>query len=88
MNFSGKEGHTDIQPSTRPGIEPGNLHLSTAYLPLKQGRGLNLGTTVGGRDLTSVSSDKFVQQDDTPQGTQQHNTQIQDPVFQGRVSDS
>ena len=37
---------TNIRPSTRPGIEPGNyLHLSTAYSPLKQCRGLNLGTT-------------------------------------------
>ena len=27
MNFSGKEGHPNIQPSTRPGIEPGTLGL-------------------------------------------------------------
>ena len=27
MNFSGKEGHPNIQPSTRPGIEPGTSGL-------------------------------------------------------------
>ena len=27
MNFSGKEGHPNIQPSTRPGIEPGTTGL-------------------------------------------------------------
>ena len=27
VNFSGKEGHTDIQPLTMPGIEPGTIGL-------------------------------------------------------------
>ena len=27
MNFSGKEGHPNVQPSTRPGIEPGTSGL-------------------------------------------------------------
>ena len=27
VNFSGKEGHPNIQPSTRPGIEPGTSGL-------------------------------------------------------------
>ena len=33
VNFSEKEGHTDIQPSTRPGIEPGTFRLEGRDLP-------------------------------------------------------
>ena len=42
-NFSGKEGHTDIQPSTKPGIEPwtfglGDTDRTTAPTPPHEAR--------------------------------------------------
>ena len=55
MNFSGKGGHPNIQPSTRPGIEPGTLGLGGRDLyhcanPSAKGKGLRLRVKVKGKE--------------------------------------
>ena len=51
MNFCGKEGHPNIQPSTRPGIEPGTSGLG--------GRDLTTAPTPPLKTRKTIMADEF-----------------------------